>query len=107
MSDLKGKLQQRLARSRSVHQELIQPREQEAEVSATAEPAEDVAAGPGRPRKVKKKITTLYFDEDLDKALEMFLFQQYIEHGTKTSKSEWIRNLVEDSLRQHSAWPPK
>ncbi|WAH36712.1 hypothetical protein [Alicyclobacillus dauci] len=107
MSDLKGKLQQRLIRSRSVHQELIQPISDEQGTTAESHPKVEAnpSPGPGRPRKLKRKVTTLYFDEDLDKALELFLMRQYIETGTKTSKSEWIRRLVETSLRDHNAWP--
>ncbi|EPZ44138.1 MULTISPECIES: hypothetical protein [Alicyclobacillus] len=115
MSELKEKLQQRLARSRTVHQELIQPAPAP---QPTPEPiiAKAVAPNaievdspprPGRPKKIKRKVTTLYFDEDLDKALEMFLLRQYLQTGTKTSKSEWIRGLVETSLKEHNAWPPQ
>lgn len=108
MSDLKDQLKQRLVRSRSVHQELIQAApvpEDGAGDNASVSPAP--VNSPGRPRKVKRKITTLYFDEDLDKALELFLLQQYLQSGSKISKSEWIRNLVEESLRKNDAWPRK
>ncbi|MFD1675690.1 hypothetical protein [Alicyclobacillus fodiniaquatilis] len=111
MSDLKDQLKQRLVRSRSVHQELIQaapapPVPDDGAVNDAPAPVSP-ANSPGRPRKVKRKITTLYFDEDLDKALELFLLQQYLQSGSKISKSEWIRNLVEESLRKNDAWPRK
>ncbi|MFB5190813.1 hypothetical protein [Alicyclobacillus fastidiosus] len=108
MSDLKEKLQQRLARSRTVHQELIHSSPDQEQLVEASEPvAVPSPTGPGRPRKIKRKVTTLYFDEDLDKALEMFLLRQYLQTGTKTSKSEWIRRLVEISLKEHGAWPPE
>ncbi|GMA63377.1 hypothetical protein NZD89_26395 [Alicyclobacillus fastidiosus] len=109
MSDLKEKLQQRLARSRTVHQELIHSSPDQEQLVEIPEPVapSPPTTGPGRPRRLKRKVTTLYFDEDLDKALEMFLLRQYLQTGTKTSKSEWIRRLVEVSLKERGAWPPE
>lgn len=101
---LKDKLQQRLARARSAHQELITPASPPV-AETTTDQSDEFKAGRGRPKKIKRKVTTLYFDEDLDKALEWYLMQHYIRKNEKISKSEWIRGLVETSLRERGAWP--